>query len=86
MGGERLQIIEVGEYCKDMWQSLNEDDILRRMFRNWQETWKKKKLGASGNVMLHEKLKVKYVGLKLDENEGECRIFIVHAVQFVKEH
>jgi hypothetical protein len=36
--------------------------------------------------MLHEKLKVKYVGLKLDKNKGERRIFTVHAVQFVKEH
>jgi hypothetical protein len=35
--------------------------------------------------MLHEKLKVKYVGLKLDKNEGEHRIFTVHAVQFVRE-
>jgi len=55
------------------------------MFRNWQETWEKKKLGPTGNVMLHEKLKVKYVELKLDENEGEPRIFTVHAVQFVRE-
>ena len=39
----------------------------------------------TGNVMLHEKLEVKYVGLKLDENEGEHRIFTVHAVQFVRE-
>ncbi len=48
--------------------------------------WEKKKLGASGDVMLHEKLKVKYVGLKLDKDEGERRIFTVHGVQFVKEH
>jgi hypothetical protein len=39
----------------------------------------------TGDVMLHEKLKVKYVGLKLDENEGEHRIFTVHAVQFGRE-
>jgi hypothetical protein len=38
------------------------------MFRNWQETWKKKKLGPTDDVMLHEKLKVKYVGLKLVKN------------------
>jgi hypothetical protein len=72
--------LKMDEFCKDMWQSLDEDKILRRMFRNCQETWKKKKLGASGDVMLHEKLKVKYVGLKLDKNEGERRIFTVHAV------
>ena len=36
--------------------------------------------------MLHAKLKVKYVGLKLDKNEGEHRIFTVHSVQFVREH
>ena len=35
--------------------------------------------------MLHEKLNVNYVGLKLDKNEGEHRIFTVHEVQFVRE-
>ena len=49
-------------------------------------TWEQKKIGPSGNVMLQEKLKVKYVGLKLDENEGERKIFTIHAVQFVREH
>ena len=46
----------------------------------------KKKLGPTGDVMLHEKLKVKYVGLKLDENEGYHRVFTVHEVQFVREN
>ena len=35
--------------------------------------------------MLHEKLKVKYAGLKLDENEGENRIYTVHMIEFVRE-
>ncbi len=78
--------LKMDEYCKDVWQSLDEDEIPRRMFSNWQEMWEKMKLGASGDVMLHEKLKVKYVGLKLDKNEGERRIFTVHANKFVKEH
>ncbi len=82
---KNFKLLKMDEFWKDMWQSLDEDKIPRRMFRNWQETWKKKKLGASGDAMLHEKLKVKYVGLKLDEDEGERRIFTVHAVQFVKE-
>ena len=56
------------------------------MIWNWQETWEQKKIGPSGDVMLQEKLKVKYVELKFDENEGERRIFTVHAVQFVSEH
>jgi len=74
--------LKMDEYCKDMWQSLDGADKQPvRIFRNWQESWEKKKLGTTGNVMLHEKLKVKYVGLKLDENEGEHRIFTVHAVQ-----
>jgi hypothetical protein len=75
--------LKMDGYCKNMWQSLNEDKIPRRMFRNWQETWEKKELGASGDVMLHEKLKVKYVGLKLDENEGERRIFTVRWITFL---
>ena len=78
--------IKMDEYCKDVWQSLDGADKRPiRVFRNWQETWEKKKLGPTGNVMLHEKLKVKYVGLKLDMNEGYHRIFTVHEVQFVRE-
>ena len=78
--------IKMDEYCKDVWQSLDGADKRPiRVFRNWQETWEKKKLGPTGNVMLHEKLKVKYVGLKLNKNEGYHRIFTVHEVQFVRE-
>ena len=78
--------LKMDEYCKDMWQSLDgADERPARIFRNWQESWKKKKLGTTGDVMLHEKLKVKYMGLKVDENEGEHRIFTVHAVRFVRE-
>ena len=44
-----------------------------------------KKLGPTGDVMLHEKLNVKYAGLKLNKNEGYHRIFTVHEVQFVRE-
>ena len=78
--------MNIDKYFKDMWQLLDgayEQPL--RMFRNWQETWEKKKLGPTGNVMLHEKLKVKYVGLKLAMNEGYHRIFTVHEVQFVRE-
>ena len=76
----------MGKYCKDMWQLLDGGDEQRvRMFRNRQESWEKKKLGPTGDVMLHEKLKVKYVGLKLNKNEGYHRIFTVHEVQFVRE-
>jgi hypothetical protein len=74
------------KYYKDMWQLLEGGDKRPvRMFRNWQETWEKKKLVPTGDVMLHEKLKVKYVGLKLNKNEGYNRIFTVHEVQFVRE-
>ena len=78
--------LKMDEYCKDMWESLDGEERHWKMFRNWQETWEQKKIGPSGDVMLQEKLKVKYVGLKLDENEGERRIFTIHAVQFVREH
>jgi hypothetical protein len=78
--------LKMDEYCKDMWESLDGEEQLWKMFRNWQETREQKKIGPSGDVMLQEKLKVKYVGLKLDKNEGERRIFTVHAVQFMWEH
>ena len=44
--------LKMEKYCKDLWQSLDgacERPV--RMFRNWQETWEKKKLGPTGNVM-----------------------------------
>ena len=37
------------------------------------------------DVLLLERLKVKYIGLKLDENEGDHRIFTVHDIEFLKE-
>ncbi len=33
-----FKLLKMDKYCKDMWQSLNEDEIPRRMFRNRQET------------------------------------------------
>jgi hypothetical protein len=82
-----FKLLKMDKYCKDMWELLNGDEQQHRkkMFKNCQETWEKKKLGPSGDIMLHEKLKVKYVRLKLDENEGEHRIFTIHTVQFVRE-
>ena len=86
MGGERFHIVEDGRVLQGNRQSVDgADERPARMFRNWQENWEKKKLGPSGDVMLHEKLKVKYVGLKLDENEGENRIYTVHMIEFVRE-
>ena len=77
--------LKMDEYCKEMWQSLDgADERPARMFRNWRETWEKKKLGPC-DVMLHEKLKVKYVRLKLDENEGVNRIYTVHMIEFMRE-
>ena len=35
--------------------------------------------------MLHEKMKVKYVGFKLDKNEGKHQIFTIHTIQFMRE-
>jgi len=38
--------LKMDKYCKDMWQLLDvaaEQPV--RMFRNWQETWEKQKLG-----------------------------------------
>ena len=36
--------LKMDEYCKDMWQLLDgADEQPVRMFRNWQETWEKKR-------------------------------------------
>jgi hypothetical protein len=43
-------------------------------------------MGPTGNVVLLEKLKCKYVGFKLNENEGNHRMFKVHTIEFKREN
>jgi hypothetical protein len=81
-----FKTLKMDEYCKDMVEELDLDERPPfKMFRNWQETWERKPLGPAGDVLLHERLKVKYIGFKLNENEGDYRIFTVHAIEFKRE-
>ena len=77
--------LKMDEYCKDMVAELDVRARQTKMFRNWQETWERKPLGANGDVLLLERLKLKYIGFKLDENEGDHRVFTVHEIEFKRE-
>ena len=75
----------MNEYCKDIVEALDASAWPTKMFRNWQETWERKPVGTNGDVLLLERLKLKYIGFKLDENEGDHRHFTVHGVEFKRE-
>jgi len=77
--------LKMDEYCKDMVEALDANARPTKMFRNWQETWERKPVGANGDVLLLERLQLKYIGFKLDENEGDHRVFTVHAIELKKE-
>ena len=77
--------LKMDEYCKDMVEALDANARPTKMFRNWQETWERKPVGTNGDVLLLERLKLKYIGFKLDENEGDHRHFTVHGVEFKRE-
>ena len=60
------------------WFQIDENGAFaKRLFRTWQ--------GASGNAMLQEKLKAKYLRLKLDENKGNHIFSTVQKIVFVME-
>ena len=50
--------LKMDEYCKDMVAELDVRARQTKMFRNWQETWERKPLGANGDVLLLERLKL----------------------------
>ncbi|KAL3777223.1 hypothetical protein ACHAW5_007656 [Stephanodiscus triporus] len=77
--------LKMDEYCKDMVEALDASARPTKMFRNWQETWERKPVGANGDVLLLERLQLKYIGFKLDENEGDHRVFTVHAIELKRE-
>lgn len=81
-----FKTMKMDEYCMSMWEALDLDVRLLKMLRNWQETWERKPVGPMGDVVLLEMLKCKYVGFKLDENEGDQRSFTVHAIEFKREN
>jgi hypothetical protein len=85
-----FKTLKMDVYCKDMWESL---DALHargpeKIFRCWREGWEKptRSLGPQGCVILHEKLRNKYVGFKLHYYEGRTpRVFLIHDIMFKED-
>ena len=70
-------------YCKDMMEALEIDATQpKTILQNWQETKEKKKLGPQEDILLRKWLKKKYVGFKLNESEGNYRVFTVYTLEF----
>ena len=44
--------LKMNEYCKDIVEALDASAWPTKMFRNWQEIWERKPVGADGDVLL----------------------------------
>jgi hypothetical protein len=86
-----FKTLKMDLYCKDMMEALEIDTTQpKKILRNWQETKEKKrkekkKLGPQGDILLRKWLKKKYVGFKLNKNEGNYRVFTAHTLEFRNE-
>jgi hypothetical protein len=50
-----VKCMEIDEYCSNLLQALNKDNAdiqQKRDLRNWKESWEKKKLTPSGDIIL----------------------------------
>ncbi len=56
----------------------------KRILRNWKESWEKKNVTPSGDIILLEELRKKYVDLKLDEMERDQDIYTIFDVELEK--
>jgi hypothetical protein len=75
----KLQLRKSGTpYCKDLQEEAanvnfqNEPIQCKRNVRLWQESWEvPKRYGGKGQKLLEARLEKKYIGLKLNEMEGD---------------
>jgi hypothetical protein len=67
-------------------KSLDTDARIRtlRTFRNWNKSWQQlfKGVGPRGDVVLEERLKKNFLGIKLIYKE---KLFWIHLVEFLKK-
>jgi hypothetical protein len=78
-----FKTLKMDLYCKDMMEALEIDATQpKKILRNWQEMKEKKELGPQGGILLRKWLKKKHAGFKLNENEGNYRVFTVYTLEF----
>jgi hypothetical protein len=74
-------------FCSNIAKSLDTDARIRALktFRNWNESWQqpfKGVVGPRGDVVQEERLKKKFLGIKLIYKE---KLFWIHLVELQKK-
>jgi hypothetical protein len=80
---EDLHCMKMDVFCADIADSLDTDARIQNMmtFRNWNKDWQQpsKGVGPRGDAVLVERLKKKFLGIKLIYKE---KLFWIHLVKF----
>ncbi len=83
---EDLHCMKMDVFCADIPDSLDTDARIRNMrtFRNWNKDWQQpsKGVGLRGDAVLEERLKKKFLEIKLIYKE---KLFWIHLVEFQKK-
>ena len=83
---EDLNCMKMDVFCADIADSLHTDARIRNMktFRNLNKDWQQpsKGVGPRGDAVLEERLKKKFLGIKLIYKE---KLFWIHLVEFQKK-
>ncbi len=73
-------------FCSDIAKSLDTDAriLTLRTFRNWNKCWQQpfKVVGPRGYEVLEERLKKKFLGIKLIYKD---KLFLIHLVELLKK-
>jgi hypothetical protein len=84
-----FESMKMDEYCKEIRESVDKEEIPVQIVRLWQERWKtSRRLGPRGDPILEAKLNKKYQGLKLiDMDSPDLKVLTVHtSMVFRKKH
>ncbi len=83
---EDLHCMKMDVFCADIVVSLDTDARIQNMrtFHNWNKYWQQpsKGVGPKGDAVLVERLKKKFLGIKLIYKE---KLFWIHLVKFQKK-
>ncbi len=80
--------MKMDAYCKDLQEEATNANLQNnpiqcvRNVRLWQKSWEVPKCyGGKGQKLLEARLEKKYIGLKLNEMEGDWMIFTIDTIE-----
>ncbi len=83
---EDLHCMKMDVFCADIADSLDKDARIQNVktFHNWNKDWQQPSKGVDprGDAVLEERLKKKFLGIKLIHKE---KLFWIHSVKFCKK-